>query len=309
MASFEFKTPDTSGLAYLRDRHTFGRRQDAVDTRLNYSYISKQHALIEWREPNWLLKDLSKNGIKLNGQRIPAQKSVLLSAGDVIDFAGMGEVTIQIQDLDPPTTMLINQQTPEQTIELIESRLLPSDDSPELAFYLCPDRGQWFAERVCEGIEAGPYKHGDLIKLGGEQWLFSMIANNKPSARKIDEQSSLNDVVFRFDIDSGGQPTDLSLFHNDTRFNLDKPPYQHLLLLLCHDRVNQGGAGWIDNHQLIKELRLSEEELNIQVFQARKQIAETLPFISGHLHLIERKRDAIRTGITNFEVYLNDIKQ
>ena len=89
MASFDLVTPDYSGLEYLRDYHTFGRRSDAVDTCFDYSYISKLHAIIEWREPNWLLKDVSTNGLKLNGKIIPAQKPIVLNLNDKIDFAGV----------------------------------------------------------------------------------------------------------------------------------------------------------------------------------------------------------------------------
>ena len=99
MASFDFKSPEFNGLEHLRDYHTFGRRSGAVDTCINQTYISKVHAIIEWREPAWYIKDVSKNGLKLNGKIIPAQKQIELKQGDVIDFAGMSEVTLTMLSL------------------------------------------------------------------------------------------------------------------------------------------------------------------------------------------------------------------
>jgi len=79
VASFELKSPHSNGLEYLRDYHTFGRRKGSVDTIFNYTYVSKFHAVIEWRDPNWMLKDVSKNGLKLNNKIIPAQKPMQLN--------------------------------------------------------------------------------------------------------------------------------------------------------------------------------------------------------------------------------------
>ncbi len=303
MASFEFKSPHRKGLDYLRDYHTFGRRKDSVDTYVNHSYISKIHAIIEWREPNWLLKDVSKNGLKLNGLMIPAQKAVLLSVDDVIDFAGMGEATLTIKDLDPPTSMLINQSLADETIAIDESTLLPNDEEPELALYLCPDRGQWYAERISEGIEAGPYEHGDLIKLGNNEWRFLMVTESDATTEFTSEPLSLDEVKFQFDMSQDEENIELTLIENGMEVELGERSHHYLMVhLLRHRRDDPQDKGWIDCQLLMKELGIEESHLNIQIFRARKQIAAALPEVKGHSRLIERRRGSVRIGVKNFEI-------
>ncbi|MFT4636052.1 MAG: hypothetical protein ACI854_000123 [Arenicella sp.] len=96
---------------------------------------------------------------------------------DTFDFAGKGEVILTINNLDAPVQRLVNKTSPNETIEISERILLPSEERPGLALYLCPDREQWLAERVAQGIEAGLYKHGYLIKFSNAQWRFLLIAN------------------------------------------------------------------------------------------------------------------------------------
>lgn len=308
MASFNYKTPDYSSLNYLRDYHTFGRRGDSVDTLIKYPYVSKLHAVVEWREPNWLLKDVSKNGLKLNNKVIPAQKPVVLSVGDVIDFAGMNEVTITINDLDAPTPMLINMHSPDETIEFNESCLLPNEDQPEIALYFCPDRQQWYAENLAVGIEAGPYNHDDKIKLCGHEWRFLLVSEDDATTEFAKEQKTLDDIIFRFDLSQDEESTNLTIIDNGVEIELGERSHHYLLVHLLRNRTNNG-TGWLDSQVLMKELGLEEAHMNIQIFRARKQIRNALPSVSGHSTLIERRRGALRSGIQNIEIYKEGIRE
>lgn len=310
MASFDFKSPNHSGLTYLRDYHTFGRRQGSVDTVLDYSYISKFHAVIEWREPNWLLKDVSKNGLKLNNKIIPAQKPVILNLGDTIDLAGTGEVMLTINSLDAPVPMLINTASPTETIEISENILLPNEEQPELALYLCPDRHQWFAERVEQGIEAGPYQHGDLIKISGSEWSFLLIADDDATTEFNPKQRNLNDILFRFDLSQNEENTNLTLIDNGLEIDLGERSHHYLLLHLLRQRSEQDNdLGWLDSQLLMKQLGLEETHMNIQIFRVRKQVAAALPQITGLSKLIERRRGALRANINNFKIYKEGIEE
>lgn len=311
MAFFELITPDFSGVEYLRDYHTFGRRDGTVDTLLSYAYVSKLHAVVEWREPNWLIKDVSKNGLKVNNKIIPAQKPVVLNVGDKIDVAGMGEVMLTLRDLSEPIPLLINQSSPSNTIKIAESVLLPNEDSPELALYLCPDREQWFSESVDIGEEAGPYEHGDLITIDGADWKFLLIAEDDATTVVSSNQASINDVMFRFDLSQDEESANLTLIDNGVELELGERSHHYLLVHLLRYRLQSGddAAGWLDNQVLMKELGLEETHLNIQIFRARKQVAAALPNITGHSTLIERRRGALRLGIKNFEIYKEGVKE
>jgi hypothetical protein len=310
VASFDFKSPDHCGLTYLRDYHTFGRRKESVDTVLDYSYISKFHAVIEWREPNWLLKDVSKNGLKLNNKIIAAQKPVILKLGDTIDLAGTGKVTLTINNLDAPVPMLINKSSPTMTIEISESILLPSEEQPELALHLCPDRQQWFAERVEQGIESGPYQHGDSIKIDGSEWTFLLIAEDDATTEFNPKQRTLNDIVFRFDLSQNEENTNLTLIDKGLEIDLGERSHHYLLLHLLRHRAEQGDElGWLDSQLLMKQLGLEETHMNIQIFRARKQVAASLPLITGRSKLIERRRGALRANISNVKIYKEGVEE
>ncbi len=308
MASFNYKSPDSNGVFYLRDYHTFGRRGESVDTTLKYPYISKLHAVIEWREPNWLLKDVSKNGLKLNNKIIPAQKPITLNAGDVIDFAGMNEVTLTINDLSPPKPMLINNNQPEHTIELPDTCLLPTENNPELALYLCPDRKQWYAESVAEGVETGPYKHDDLINFDGDQWKFLLVADEDITTEFVKEQLTLDDIVFRFDLSQDEESTNLTLINDGVEVELGERSHHYLLVYLLRNKMHNE-TGWLDSHILMKELGLEEAHMNIQIFRARKQVRNAMPMASGHSQLIERRRGALRSSIKNIEIYKEGVRE
>lgn len=311
MAIFELKTPNYSGLEYLRDYHTFGRRSDSVDTLLDYSYISKLHAIIEWREPNWFLKDVSTNGLKLNGKMIPAQKPVALTLNDVIDLAGAGEIMMKIKDLSAPIPLLINLRNKSEIIEITESVLLPNESAPKLALHFCPDREQWFSDSVDEGHEEGPYDHGDLIQISDQQWQFFLIAEDEATTQISTNQSTLDDILFRFDLSQDEESANLTLISNSgVELELGERSHHYLLVhLLRYRQQNADNVAWLDNHLLMKELGLEETHLNIQIFRARKQVASALPSVSGHSKFIERRRGALRLGINHFEIYKEGVRE
>lgn len=308
MASFDLKSPEHSGLEYLRDYHTFGRRIDSVDTVLQHAFISKLHAIIEWREPSWFVKDVSKNGLKLNGKIIPAQKQLPLNKGDVIDFAGLNEVTLTMVDLDAPEAMLVNIEQPSETMPLAESVLLPNESSPELALHLCPDREQWFADDIAKGIEVGPFEHNDTIEIENSTWKFLLVAEDDATTEFDPKQTTLDDVVFRFDVSQDEESTNLTLIENGIEIDLGERSHHYLLVHLLRHRQTDP-SGWLDSQLLMKELGLEETHMNIHIFRARKQVAKALPTAIGHSKLIERRRGALRVSISNIEIYKEGVKE
>ena len=303
MACFRLKSQSGSRLVYLRDYHTFGRRSDSVDTAIDSKQISKLHAIIEWRKPKWLIKDVSKNGVKLNNRVMPAQKFVALKVGDKVDFAGESEFTLSMLDLDAPASMLINQASPAKTIEIIQSILLPNEEAPELALYRCHDHKQWFSEPIQQDREPVFHRNGDLIEFNNSVWKFLIIAINdelEPAPR----QTSLDEIAFRFGINPDKRSTNLTLIKGGLEIDLGDDPHYSLLAHLLRSQSEQDDNSiWLNNKKVRQELGLSEAQMNLQIFNARKQIEEALPNVAGHSKLIERKRRELKVNIKNFEIY------
>lgn len=82
--------PDGSNVCFplLGTRMVLGRRGDLV---LMHDSVSRQHALLEWRDDGWLLSDLgSRNGTMVNGVSIQRK---MLADGDRLKF-GKIELTL-----------------------------------------------------------------------------------------------------------------------------------------------------------------------------------------------------------------------
>ena len=71
----------------MKDRLRIGRR-DGCDIILNFSNISGHHAFMEVDEGYWFVRDLkSRNGVKVNGKKIPLGMRKRLDPGMTVRFA------------------------------------------------------------------------------------------------------------------------------------------------------------------------------------------------------------------------------
>ncbi len=62
-------------------------RSNSSDIVINLPYVSKNHAVLTFRDDTWFITDLnSKNGVKVNGKKI--EKTASLIPGDVISLGG-----------------------------------------------------------------------------------------------------------------------------------------------------------------------------------------------------------------------------
>ena len=64
----------TGNSIYLREYHTFGRRAEVVDSVIDHPLMSKIHALIEWNNSSWNIKDVSSNGTLVNNRVLQKNK-------------------------------------------------------------------------------------------------------------------------------------------------------------------------------------------------------------------------------------------
>lgn len=73
--------------AYTLDRSIVIGRQDTSDIVIKDPYISGKHIKFEKSEDGWWLKDLeSKNGTRINGEKMKSNDRVPLKSGDRIGF-------------------------------------------------------------------------------------------------------------------------------------------------------------------------------------------------------------------------------
>ena len=313
----------TEKVEFLREHHIVGRRVESVDTRLDYPFVSKLHLVIEWKDPNWLIRDMSHNGTWLNGERLVPQVSAVINSNDIIDIAGADGIRFQVCDTHPPANTIYQSDSPLNSTPLIDSIFLPNDEKPEIGLYKCPDRLQWFSEPMTPNpatnltpddeqlvYETGPYQHGDIIECSDTQWQLFLVSENALTIELDSPSRDIADVEFRFDLSQDEESTNLTLIHGDVKTDLAERSHHYLLAhLLRHRSVqskehnNVNDQGWIKSVLLAQELGIDETYLNIQIFRARKQISSALAGFRGSSQLIERRRGSIRTGISKFSIF------
>ena len=320
-------------IVYLREYHRIGRRAEAVDTRLDYPFVSKLHAVIEWKEPNWLIRDLSQNGIWVNGDRLAAQVRHVLNVNDHVEIAGNQGIHFRVSNLEKPENMIFNSAQTLERISIEDGVILPDETNPKLGLYKCPDRLQWFTEELqkqgeytqepideLHPYEMGPYDHGDAVQCEETVWRLFLVGEDDITTEFQSEQPSIADVEFRFDISQNEENTSLTLLHGHDEIDLGERSHHYLLAYLLRQKNAQieaeqatlgtnDAAGWMDCQLVETELGIEESHLNIQIFRARKQILNKLVGFTGSSKLIERRRGAVRMGINNYSIYKEGVRE
>ena len=73
-------------LSYLNACHCFGRSPTNVDTIINALEVSRIHAVVEWSNEQWVIRDISNNGTWINNKKLIKDRAHALKTGDKIFF-------------------------------------------------------------------------------------------------------------------------------------------------------------------------------------------------------------------------------
>lgn len=299
----------TKQRCHLLPHHTFGRREDKVDTFLDAPQISKIHASIEWNGSEWLLKDLSRNGIWIDGKKISSQQNIAIQNGQLIQFVNK-DLRFLVEDTSAPDSFIVAQHNRSGAIPLRELMLLPDDDSPKLALHLSPDNHQWLLETLDESAEVRELRHGDEIVLGDLRWTLHLTDKSNSPTVVIDSDWSLDNFLFCFNTTQDEENTSLALSNGGNQCDLGERSHHYVLLHLARCRakdelsgINEYDQGWIDNNLLCREMGMELAHINIQLYRLRKQLSDTMPDLVGINKLVERKRGKLRFGKASFQIF------
>lgn len=296
----------------LAPHHTFGRMANNVDTLIDKPYISKIHAAIEWTGNHWCLKSLGLNGTWINGSKLNQGDSRDLHVQDEVRFAEPNDPGFTVADLTPPCDMLwpLDQPLSLKPIMLSLYHLLPDTNQPRLALFFDEGSQAWYREALDQPNEQQPIalKDGDRVQVGNQYWQFIQARIYGPTEAKSSHHH-LNDYRFIFHLSLDEETTQLELQHQQT-LDFSIRTHHYLLLQLVRHRAEDAARGldsesqgWVYTDQLAAELGLDTMHLNIQIFRARKQLADSLPNLLGQQSLVERRGGKIRFGCEKFTVY------
>jgi len=297
----------------LRAHHTFGRSTDKVDTSVTSPTASRIHAAFQWSGQGWQVRDLSRNGTWVAGVRLTASQDVDIVAGDEVFFGSPDGDSWQFVDDSPPRSLLLANTPDTSTVELKPYTFLPNEGHPEIALTYSQNRHCWLSHRV---EDADPeqservLKHGELLFCNGQQWkIFLAECENATELYPLAE-NQLDDFEFVFDLSLDEENTILRLERQQQTLDMGERTHHYLLLHLARIRamaaqhgLDQNTEGWIANDQLSKDLGMDMAHINILIFRARKQFAESSDVSLESEHLVERGKGRLRFGCPRFKIY------
>lgn len=302
---------------YLKAFHQFGRLATAVDTLIDNPEISRIHAVIEWIDGVWYIRDLSKNGVQVNGDSILPNKLYKLSVKDRICFANKKNITFIVESLDEPRDVLIplesesSYDAPDAKPILLEHyHFLPSENSPEVIIFYDVVEKSWYCETINDSTPSKLYD-GELLEFSDSIWKLIKGADAAEKETLISDTNVSNDICYIFNISQDEELTELTLKNSKEDIDCEIRSHHYLTALLARYKGQDQIAnlpehlqGWRTIDQLTKDIGLSENHVNIQIHRARKQLADKLQSegISAPL-LIERKRGRVRFAANDFKVF------
>ncbi|MCK7596256.1 FHA domain-containing protein [Microbulbifer sp. CAU 1566] len=310
--------PDRDQPVYLMAHHTVGRRQGVADTRITLPEISGIHAAIQWTGSHWVIRDLSRNGTWVNGQQLIPAKNQQLQVGDKITFGRANNPVWRMENLDPPENLLIDIESGES--QPLESyHLLPDEHDPIASLHFNPINGVWIYELLesAENSEsARVVNHGSRIDCAHNSWeLF--LGNSQSTTTELSINNlCVSDFRLRFSVSHHEEHIQLQLAKDDMKLDLAARTHNYLLLYLARARirdiqrkVDHSDQGWVAIDLATRELGITVNHLNTQIFRARKQIADSLPDAIDTSRLVERRAYEMRLGCNQLDIFKGSQKE
>jgi len=300
------KNSQTAELTYLVPHHVFGRKNTAMDTRLTATDVSQIHASIVWTGEQWIIRDLSRNGTWINGDKLRQHKEYPLEIGRQIAFSQQEKLSFEVMDLSPPTALLIPLENNRNVIQLTPYHFLPSEELPELIVYQSENESIWRYHRVDTGSSDDPeLNHSDIITFANTQWkafLPSLASATIPLSSK--QHVDLNRYQFNCYLSPDEETIDLSIISDGERNDYGAKSQFELFAYLARKKLADANTessdleqGWIHTELAYRELGLTESHLNIHIFRLRKFFKSVLGNVDNLDSIIERRSGKIRTGI------------
>lgn len=296
---------------FLKSYHRFGRLTGAVDTLLDSPAISKVHAVIEWENQQWQLRDQSKNGVWLNDHKLTKGESYPVKVGDYIQLCNTREHLFKVLDITAPQNLLLP-VTPESQLEraifLSNYNLLPDENNLQVALYYNDLEQQWYYEDLRTQLPPKKVFNGEQILMNGENWRLQ-LSNNIDETQLL-EHHEIAQLLFKFDLSLDEETTHLQLQTPDNQVDFKVRSHHYLTLHLAREKarhasqgINPESQGWVDMEMLSRDLGMDTNHLNILIHRARKQFTDQVQQVDNADRLFERQSGKIRFGGEHFSIY------
>jgi hypothetical protein len=261
------------------------------------AYASSEHARIFWNGLSWQIRDLgSRNGTFVGGTPIAAGVSIALHAGAELGF-GQAEATWVLEDESAPRAQAVRVDTKETRVEENQILVLPSDDDVQVSIYQA-ENGHWTLEQS-DG-ESRTLEDQSIVSAGGASWRIE-LPQPIESTPLVEGELTLSRAFLRFWVTKNEEDVELAVLFPGREIRLEKREHTYLLLFLARARKEDGNLpeadrGWRSRTQILKALRIDENQLNVAIHRARRQLAEAGVRDAARLVEVRRGQRRIATG-------------
>jgi hypothetical protein len=281
-------------------------RADSCGLVLRVASVSGSHALLRWRDPEWILVDLgSRNGTYLNGRRVggvAGSNTEVVHEGDELAFAERDETWMLI-DATPPRPVLVPDDG-SAPIRLREGELVALPTESDTQGYIYCESMVWKFEDTAGRISDLP--PGAPLLLGEMVFRLHLPgpAPETPPALVPVTDCTLENVSLDIHVSPDEETAAITALVFGDRFTLPARTHLYLLAHLARQRLasTNGGlltedGGWVGVEEACRDLGISTPEaLAVTVYRCRKDFERV--GIREASRLVDRaKRGLLRIGI------------
>lgn len=269
---------------------------------LSNALVSGLHASIRWSRQAWELRDLgSTNGTYLNGVRLRAAETKLLSLGDFISF-GAVENRYEVVEIGAPSLSAVCE---DRTIVSAEGPLLvlPSANNPLVTVYR-DAQGNWQMEGS-DGVVT-PVASAGRFQVLGKVW--ELLVPEEVARTQGADGMDVRQSGIRFFVSADEENVRIVLWKGSHEVSIESRASNYLLLTLARRRLRdcEAGiavdeAGWVLREDLARDLATTSEHVNVDVFRIRKRLAAVF---CNAAEIIERRTGTgqLRIGVADIQV-------
>lgn len=280
----------------LPARCVVGRAQ-SCDLVVGERSVSSTHAMIEWVDGSWQLRDLgSRNGTIVDNRRMMAGARAPLVVGSRLQFGNEAAIWV-LSEATAPELMARHTGTGAYRFADGEYLLLPDPNMPDWSVYR-DLRGTWLAER---GGEAAAIEDRAVLAVGTELWRVHLpLDGSHVYAMGIEK------LRLRF-AEAGEEKVEVIVEAEGARWRLGGAG--QVLLALARRRLADRAAGraaaeegWIRQDELVRQLQLDDEQLNRRIHRVRAQLGKI--GVEHAAALVERRGEerCLRIGVAALEL-------
>lgn len=284
----------------LCERSLVGRSR-VCSVRLEDPTVSGEHALLRWNGRAWEVQDLrSRNGTFVAGLRLQGSEPTTLSAGTTLGFGVPdGFVLVDAGAPAPFAVPLAGGPTIEGQDGLLA---LPDSQTPELTVHRSTHG--WSIEQAGA---AHAIEDGDIVHTSSGAWRLHLPGELSPTEDTSLDRPRIDTIALRFCVSRDEETVVLHVLHRGAVIDLKNRVFHYPLLLLARARLRDVSLpptqqGWVEQGDLIRQLRVDDDRLYSDIFRNRRQLANA--GIDGAARLIERRQGSglLRIGVTALEI-------